>query len=254
MASLFVFLCALQFTILSASAFAQEAPVTDCDTHAASDQDPQRKSTGISFDKIDAGLAVPACEAAVRQYPGSSRLSYQLGRAYQKVQNFDAALAQYRKAADLGNTLAQASVGWMYQNGYGVPRDNAEALKWYRPAAAQGNALAQTALGWLYQNGQGVPRDNSEALKWYLLAANQGNASAQSNLGAMYENGYGVPRDYNEALKWYSLAAKQGNALGQAGLYRLTTARPPPEQPGDFVDPHTIPYIILPRMGFPADR
>ena len=93
-----------------ASAFAHEAPVTDCDTHAASDQDPQRKSTGISFDKIDAGLAVPACEAAVQQYPESSRLNFQLGRAYSKANNFGAAVAQYRKAADQANAEALALI------------------------------------------------------------------------------------------------------------------------------------------------
>jgi uncharacterized protein len=218
MASLFVFLCALQLALLSASAFAQEAPVTDCDSHAASDQDPQRKSTGISFDKIDAGLAVPACEAAVQKYPDSSRLNYQLGLAYQKANNFAAAVAQYRKAADLGNALAQAHLGWMYGNGFGVPRDPAEALKWFRKAADQGNALAQTTLGWMYQAGRGVPQNYAEALKWFRLAADQGSALAQTALGLMYQAGHGVPQNYAEALKWFRLAADQGNALAQNNL------------------------------------
>jgi clan AA aspartic protease (TIGR02281 family) len=218
MASRFVFLCALQLALLSASALAQEAPVTDCDIHAASDQDPQHKSTGISFDKINPGLAVPACEAAVQQYPDSSRLNYQLGRAYQKANDFRAAMAQYRKAADRGNALAQNNIGAMHSNGQGVPQDYAEALKWYRKAADQGNALAQANLGLMYHNGQGVPQDYAEALKWFRKAADQGNALAQASLGWMYHNGQGVPRDYAEALKWFRKAADQGNALAQANL------------------------------------
>jgi hypothetical protein len=64
------------------SAFSAPAPATDCDTYAASDLDPQRKASGVPFDKINSVLAVPACESAVRKYPNSVRLIYQLGRAY----------------------------------------------------------------------------------------------------------------------------------------------------------------------------
>jgi cytochrome c-type biogenesis protein CcmH/NrfG len=88
--------------LLSTNTFAHDAPVTDCDAYAASAGDPQRKANGVPLDEINPDLAVPACEAAVRQYPDSSRLIYQLGRAYQKANNFDAALVQYRKAADQG--------------------------------------------------------------------------------------------------------------------------------------------------------
>jgi uncharacterized protein len=185
--------------------FAQEAAVTDCDTYAASDKDPQR---------IDAVLAVPACQTAVRRYPDSSRLNYQLGLAYQKANNFAAAVAQYRKAADLGSALAQGNLGWMYQNGFGVPKDYAEALKWYRKAADQGNAAAQAFVGFMYQNGFGVPQNHAEALRWYRKAADQGNAMGQSALGFMYQNGFGVPKDYAEAVKWYRLAAGPAWALG----------------------------------------
>ncbi len=35
----------------------------------------------------------------------------------------------------------------MYDNGEGIPEDDAEAVKWYRKAADQGLANAQTILG-----------------------------------------------------------------------------------------------------------
>jgi TPR repeat protein len=62
----------------------------------------------------------------------------------------------------------------MYQNGQGIPKDDAEAIKWYRKAADQGYAEAQTYLGTMYQDGQGVPKDDVEAVKWYRKAADQG--------------------------------------------------------------------------------
>ena len=72
---------------------------------------------------------VPACEAAVQQYPNSSRLNYQLGRSYHKANNFVAAVAQYRKAAGQSCASAQSNLGVMSQLGFGVPQDYGEALK-----------------------------------------------------------------------------------------------------------------------------
>ena len=68
-----------------------DAPATNCDTYAASDLDSQRKANGVPFDKINSVLAVPACESAVRKYPSSVRLIYQLGRAYAKKNDFRSA-------------------------------------------------------------------------------------------------------------------------------------------------------------------
>jgi cytochrome c-type biogenesis protein CcmH/NrfG len=87
---------------IRAASQAQAAPDTDCDTYAASDLDPQRKGTGVPFDKINSVLAIPACESAVRKYPNSTRLIYQLARAYAKKNDFRSAFVQYQKAADQG--------------------------------------------------------------------------------------------------------------------------------------------------------
>ena len=82
-----------------------------------------------------------------------------------------------------------------------------QALAWYRKAAEQGNAVAQFSLGFMYNNGEGVPQDYVQALSWYRKAAEQGNAGAQSELGVMYNNGQGVPQDYVQAHLWSNLAA-----------------------------------------------
>ena len=68
----------------------------------------------------------------------------------------------------------------------------------------------QAYLGFMYDNGDGVPEDNTEAVKWYRKAAEQGHVKAQSNLGLMYAKGEGVPEDYVHAYAWWSLAAAQG--------------------------------------------
>lgn len=56
--------------------------------------------------------------------------------------------------------------------------DNNTALQVFRPLAEKGNKEAQYHLGYMYQTGTGVKKDNSKALHWYELAAKQGHTSA----------------------------------------------------------------------------
>ena len=52
--------------------------------------------------------------------------------------------------------------------------------------AEKGDAKAQTSLGFMYQYGEGVLKDDKEAVKWFRKAAEQGNADAQHNMGLFY--------------------------------------------------------------------
>ena len=45
--------------------------------------------------------------------------------------------------------------------------DHARAVELLRPLAHRGNVQAQRMLGWMYNNGQGVERDEREAARWY---------------------------------------------------------------------------------------
>jgi uncharacterized protein len=75
------------------------------------------------------------------------------------------------KAAEIGDSDAQAALGWMYFKGEGAPQDYAQALNLLRKAADQGNAKAQAALGVMYLKGQGAPRDFAQARMWFNLSA-----------------------------------------------------------------------------------
>ena len=65
--------------------------------------------------------------------------------------------------------------------------------------------------GTRYDNGRGVPQDDAEAARWYRLAADQGHADAQFNLGLGYATGKGVPQDYVESHMWFNLSAAQSS-------------------------------------------
>ena len=197
----------------------QDVPTTDCDTYAANPADPQRQSAGVTFDKLNPTIAIPACESAAKKYPNSDRLMYQLGRAYDKNNIVGAAIVQYRKAAQRGYTLAQNALGYIYDRGErGVPKNEKLADDWYRKAAEGGFAPAQAILGSMYADGRGVAKDAKQAAVWYRKSAEQGYPLAQTLLGGMYFSGEGIPKNIEQAFFWLRKAAEQGHASAQAVL------------------------------------
>lgn len=67
--------------------------------------------------------------------------------------------------------------------------------------AERGSPVAQTHLGYMYQNGLGVPRNYPVAASWLHRAAEQGAPTAQFLLGLLFDKGYGVPQDGVQALQ-----------------------------------------------------
>jgi TPR repeat protein len=59
-----------------------------------------------------------------------------------------------------------------------VSQDYAEGIKWLRKAAQMGNDMAQCSLGNFIARGIGVTQNYIEAYKWLNLSAAQGNADA----------------------------------------------------------------------------
>ena len=91
-------------------------------------------------------------------------------------------------------------------------QDYAAALAKWRRAAQQGDALAQYGVGLMYDEGKGVAQDYKESVRWYQQAAQQGYAKAQYNLGISYGKGEGVAQNYLRAHMWLNLAAIGGDA------------------------------------------
>jgi uncharacterized protein len=144
------------------------------------------------------------------------------GQAAYNRGDYATALNLLRPLAEQGDSSAQNSLGWMYEQGHGVTQDFKEATKWYRSAAEQGLREAQYNLGVIYFQGRGTPSNFREALKWYRKAATQGDAQAQYNLGFMYVNGVGVPKDLSRGHMWWDLASKNGEGAAWGNLDALT--------------------------------
>ena len=85
--------------------------------------------------------------------------------------------------------------------------DYIRAIKVLSPLVRRGNAKAQALLGFMYENGFGVPQSYDAAADLYQRAAVQGDPFAQNRFGLMYDKGHGVPQDPVLSYKWLDLAA-----------------------------------------------
>ena len=116
---------------------------------------------------------------------------YNLGLLCQKVGNFKEAAGLYEKAVRRGHAMAQASLGFLYETGQGVPRDLTKGMEYYHLAAKQGHSVAQFNLGRIYQTGlthgiQVIKPDARQAEHFLKRAASQGIVAAHHQLGVFY--------------------------------------------------------------------
>ncbi|MCC7252846.1 caspase family protein [Hyphomicrobium sp.] len=113
----------------------------ECDLLAV-DTDNDVSLKGVVLEDIDAAKAIPACEAALKEQPGSPRIMHNLGRALEKAGRYQEALDLYHKAAQLGFDQAQLYYGNSLMEGLGGEIDMKTGLHWVRLAYERGNRQA----------------------------------------------------------------------------------------------------------------
>ena len=215
-------LVAMGLVLSGPPVFAQEVKdkaAASCDQLAASPLDPAvPMGTGVRFEDVDAEAAIAACAEAVAANPDDPKLRFQLARSYDVAEQFDEAIAEYRAAADQGYALALSSLGALYEGGYGLDADPAEAARLYEQAASAGIVVAMENLAKLYEDGRGVAQDYGRAIELYNQAAETGSPYASGSLGWLAENGFGMPKDDVEAARLYRIAADGGEAFAQHNI------------------------------------
>ena len=140
---------------------------------------------------------------------------FESGLASKDRGHYATAIRAWLPLAESGNPEAQNNVGYMYEEGLGVPQNYLLAMNWYRQAAENGLAEAQHNMGMLYHHGYGVAENLSEAFRWFKMAAEQELAESEYMLGLAYENGEGTELDYAEAKRLLLSAARKNYAPAQ---------------------------------------
>lgn len=131
------------------------------------------------------------------------------------------------KLAIKGNAEAQFKVGEMYETGFGVKEDKAEAASWITKAADQGHETAGFKLLYWDIEKNGVNDKNKAKFEALKAKANEGNPQAEYYVGKMYSRGVGVKRNSNKAISWLNKAALVGvlEAEGELAMVRENKQR-----------------------------
>lgn len=145
--------------------------------------------TGINMDKEQAvSYYHKAAELGNGTAANNLGNCYKKGIGVEK--NLTESFEWYKKAAELGNPAAYGKLGQFYGNDNGyegvVDRNYEEALKWYKKGAIKGNDFCLYCIGWAYEHGEGVKKNNAEAALYYYLshkADGNGKKELFNNLG-----------------------------------------------------------------------
>lgn len=136
-------------------------------------------------------------------------------RLYEGVditQDIPAAVAIFKKYAEMGNPTGQLYFGRAIYEGNGMPLDLAAGAAWIEKSAQQGLPESQCRMGIFHLAGKGVAQDPVKAVEWLTKAAMMGHRRAQCALGMCYLQGVGVKVDIVHSYAWFEVCAGGGNA------------------------------------------
>ncbi len=166
------------------------------------------------------------CEAAVAagNVSAVSDYAYRLEYGFGVTEDVNRAVALYQKAAEKGDTWANARLGSLYAVGRVLPKDEGKSCKHYQVGAKE-HPIAQEGLATCYDDGApGFPKDIKKAISYYEQAISGQYAANFSHyrLGYLYFFGTGVEKNARLAAKFLIKGATQEhNRLPSAGYFIL---------------------------------
>jgi len=105
------------------------------------------------------------------------------------------------RAADLEYAPACHNIGYAYDYGDGVDKDEKKALHYYELAAMQGSVFARYSLSGLEKKRGNIGR----AIKHYVVAVGGGDKYSLVQIQQLYSNGQATKEVYTKALRAYQI-------------------------------------------------
>ncbi len=131
--------------------------------------------------------------------------------AIERPPDYREAKSWFEHAVQGESASGYASLGYLYQNGFGVPEDLSKAMSLFTEAVKRGDSEGMYRVGVSYYDGLGVIKDKATACQWFIRAANLHHSYAQQQAGLCYYDGIGVKPNHETAYNYLVPA-------GQAGL------------------------------------
>jgi|GEM_PF-947982 len=137
----------------------------------------------------------------------------------------DTAIAQtlFNSSSAKGYADAYCYLGYMHEEGMGIPQDNYKAAEYFKAAHQRGSVNGTCSMAIFYANGKGgLPKNMTKAFELFKQAAEQNNGLAQYNLAMFFLNGYGVVTpNPSKAYELLTASASQGCEEAKEYLKRL---------------------------------
>ncbi len=86
--------------------------------------------------------------------------------------------------------------------------------------AKKGNSRAEHTLGWFYEQGVVVAQSDEKAFNWWSITAPKGVPESQAGLGVLYLYGRGTEINYQKACYWLSLALRNNESYIKQDLIK----------------------------------
>lgn len=164
---------------------------------------------------------------------------YQQGNRFYGKKDYVHALRLYTQAVEMDHVGSIRAIARMYWSGEGIPKDKRAALACYRRCAELGDADCQFMIGlnivpddwnsWQVTLDDGTEMPSPalrflglEAEKWLSLSAARGNMEAQYQLGIMLLDGdWGLRKDVHRALEILRTVAARGHSEAAQKLFSI---------------------------------
>jgi len=108
------------------------------------------------------------------------------------------------------STETKILLGFLYEHGFQVKRNQKEALRWYLQAVSEGSLLAHYRAASLYSDKE--LKNESEAFRLCQIAADKEYVPAEFLLGIFYHEGIGTKVDIDRTIYWFDKATNHGSA------------------------------------------
>lgn len=132
--------------------------------------------------------------------------------------NFQEALAYYLKGEEIGDVNCINALGYCYDEGFILKKDEHKAFAYYQKAASLRSAKAQYNLSMMYQSGNSVvSKDLTLAIAWCKQAAMQEEFNAIKRLAYLYKE----DEQFDEAIYWYQRSYEAGNSVASILIAKL---------------------------------
>jgi TPR repeat protein len=205
-----IFLSILLNVLLVTSASVSIAQVSACDQLAGSPFDKEKKTEGVSFGKLNAAQAIPACKQAVQTTPLIGRLWFQYGRALEKGGDLSEAIRAYQKASELSHAAAFNNLGELYRDGKGFKKDAMKAQELFQQAA---------------QMGSDEGKENLYDLQIKLIT-NVAPTKDSTLLPKELQGKWGKNNCSKRAIQWYGWTISSQNIIGTQDDYGVIAYSP----------------------------